>query len=136
MAIDVGTSAATVINKLKVVANTASPQAAINISDTASQLVISDCWIDGNYGSATISNPSGAVATNLLIKDNFLRNQKSATIAVDLNSACTGFLVGNKYHSNVGSSTPSVDPGSLFSYENYSVSAVDKSAVLVPTSLD
>ena len=136
MAIDVGTSTATVMNKLKVVANTASPQAAINISGTATQLVISDCWIDGNYGSATISNPSGAVATNLLIKDNFLRNQKSAVIAVDLNSACTGFLSGNKYHSNVGSSTPSVDPGSLFSYENYSVSAVDKSAVLVPTSLD
>ncbi len=136
MAIDVGTSAATVINKLKVVANTASPQAAINISDTAAQLVVSDCWIDGNYGSATISNPSGAVATNLLIKDNFLRNQKSAVIALDLNSACTGILSGNVYHSNVGSSTGAVDPGSMFSYQNYSVSAVDKSAVLSPVSLD
>lgn len=136
VAIDVGTSTGTVINKLKAVANTTAPNSCIDITGTATQLVVSDCWIDGNYGSATIHNPSGAVATNLLIKDNFLRNQKSAVIAVDLNSACTGFLVGNKYHSNVGSSTPSVDPGSLFSYENYSVSAVDKSAVLVPTSLD
>ena len=136
MAVDVGTSTATVISKCKVVANTASPQAAINISGTATQLVVSDCWIDGNYGSATISNPASTVATNLLIKDNFLRNQKSAVIAVDLNSACTGFLVGNMYHSNVGSSTGAVDPGSLFSYGNYSVSAVDKSAVLSPTSLD
>mgnify|MGYP001578083330 CR=1 FL=1 len=70
------------------------------------------------------------------ITNNYLRNQKSATIAVDLNSACTGILSGNRYHSNVGSSTGAVDPGSMFSYENYSVSAVDKSAILSPTSLD
>ena len=136
VAIDTGTSTATEIYNLKCVANTASPNSCIDITGTATQLVISGCWIDGNYGSATIHNPASQVGTNFLIKNNYLRNQKSAVIAVDLNSACTGILSGNRYHSNVGSSTGAVDPGSMFSYENYSVSAVDKSAILSPVSLD
>lgn len=104
---------------------------AIKISGALTKLKIADCWFDGDFSLACVHNPTGAVATQLLIRDCYLKNDNAAVKSIDLNSACTGFLVRNSYHT-AGTAPAAVDAGSCFSFESYHCDAIDVSGVLDP----
>jgi hypothetical protein len=106
---------------------------AIKIAEALTGLEISECWIDGDYDDACIHNPTGNVATQLLIRDCYLKNDATGNHSIELVSACTGFLVRNSYHNDMTQAT-GVDPGSCFSFECYHDDVVDTSGVLAPAA--
>jgi hypothetical protein len=105
----------------------------IHLGGTNTGFIAKGLWVNGNFGSGTVFNPTNVTCNDLLIQDCFLRNSKTGVIPLDLNGTGTGFLIGNMYSSDVGSST-SVDPGGCLSYECYTARTNDVSAVLAPTT--
>ena len=103
---------------------------AILLEEVEEGVIISDCYIYGDFVVAPIHNPTGKILTNLLIKKCLLKNDQTGDFALELVSACTGMLVENYYHSDAAATA--VDPGSCFSFECYGIDAVDESAFVRP----
>ena len=103
---------------------------AIKIVGAIDGAEIKNCFIAGDFTVAPIHNPTGNIATNLLISDCVLKNDNTGEFALELVSACTGFLVRNYYHTDALATA--VDPGSCFSFECYACNAVDKNGALTP----
>jgi len=114
----------------KILAPNAGADDGINITGAINGAEIKNCFIAGDFAVAPIHNPTGNIATNLLIQDCVLKNDNAGEFALELVSACTGFLVRNYYHTD-GLAT-AVDPGSCFSFECYACNAVDKNGALTP----
>lgn len=104
---------------------------AIKLSEVNDRVSIIGCVAWGDYDDACIHNPTGKVATNLLIKDCLLTNLLTGQHAIELVSACTGSLVQNYYGTDLTQQT-GVDPGSCKSYECYHCDTVDVSAIITP----
>jgi len=114
----------------KILAPNAGADDGINITGAINGAEIKNCFIAGDFTVAPIHNPTGNIATNLLIQDCVLKNDQTGDFALELVSACTGFLVRNYYHSD-GLAT-AVDPGACFSFECYACHAADKNGLLTP----
>lgn len=118
------------ITNCRFVAPNAGAEEAILLEEVEEGVVISGCYIYGDFSIAPIHNPTGKVLTNLLIKNCILKNDSSGDFALELVSACTGFLVENYYHTDAAATA--VDPGSCFSFECYGIDATDESAFVRP----
>src|SRR3990167_186018 len=70
---------------------------AISIEGTPDGIEIVGCHIYGDFADACIHNPTGNVATNLKIHDNYLQNDQNGDHALELVSACTGEVRGNHF---------------------------------------
>jgi hypothetical protein len=114
----------------KFLAPNAGAAEAIKIVGAIDGAEIKNCFIAGDFTVAPIHNPTGNIATNLLISDCVLKNDNTGEFALELVSACTGFLVRNYYHTD-GLAT-AVDPGACFSFECYACHAADKNGALTP----
>ena len=114
----------------KILAPNAGADDGINITGAINGAEIKNCFIAGNFAVAPIHNPTGNIATNLLISDCVLKNDKTGEFALELVSDCTGFLVRNYYHTNALATA--VDPGACFSFECYACHAADKNGILTP----
>jgi len=114
----------------KFLAPNAGAAEAINLTGATNGVEIRNCFIAGDFTVAPIHNPTGNIATNLLISDCVLKNDNTGELALELVSACTGFLVRNYYHTDALATA--VDPGSCFSFECYACHAADKNGVLTP----
>ena len=68
---------------------------AISIEGTPDGIEVIGCHIYGDFADACIHNPTGNVATNLKIHDNYLQNDNNGNHAIELVSACTGEIRGN-----------------------------------------
>jgi hypothetical protein len=118
------------LDNVRILSPVAGAEEGIKIVGAHNGLVIRDCVVNGDFSVAPIHNPTGNVATNILISDCFLKNDQAGDFALELVSACTGALVRNYYHTNALATA--VDPGSCFSYECYTCHAVDKNGLLTP----
>lgn len=109
---------------------TAGANSGIKIAAAKDRIRIEDCTIDGDFADAGIHNPTGNVATNLVLRNNLVRNRQTGDHAIELVSACTGEAIGNRLFAD----TPGVvfDPGSLFCADNYEAYKVDSAAVVSP----
>ena len=134
-AIDVNGGAANaadraVIRRCKIIGEAAGPANAIELGEVADGVVIEDNWISGDFSTAAIQ--SGSALTNLLIKDNYIRNVNAADFAIELTAAATGLCVGNRLAADAAATT--LDPGSLMCVDNVMVNAIDRSSIPVPTT--
>lgn len=103
---------------------------AIQVSEITHNVEIANCDVYGFFSLACIYNPGSTVLVNLRIQDCRLTNLTTSGTAVELLSACTG-VASNLYmyadtYANV------IDPGSLYCFQCYSVSSLDKNARLNP----
>ena len=114
----------------KILAPNAGADDGINITGAINGAEIKNCFIAGDFTVAPIHNPTGNIATNLLISDCVLKNDKTGEFALELVSACTGFLVRNYYHTNALATA--VDPGGCFSFECYACHQADRNGALTP----
>lgn len=105
--------------------------AAIEIAKAIDDLEIAGCYIHGNWDDAGIHNPTGNVATRLLIHDNIVANVASGQHAIELVSACTGEAKGNMLYSDAIATV--FDPGSLKCVQNYANVGTDQGGTEVPT---
>ena len=134
-AIDVNGGAANaadraVIRHCKIIGEAAGPANAIELGEVADGVVIEGNWISGDFSTAGIQ--SGSALTNLLIKDNYIRNVNAADWAIELTAAATGLCVGNRLAADAAATT--LDPGSLMCVDNEMVNAIDRSSIPVPTT--
>lgn len=110
---------------------------AIKISAAKDRIQVIGNEVFGDFNDACIHNPTGNVATRVLIADNILTNLQSGDHAIELVSACTGVIKNNIVNSTlaaVGSRT-AIDPGSAYCIENYGSDGVgDVSGVLNPAA--
>ncbi len=106
---------------------------AIKIGVVVDRLTIEGCTVIGDYADACIHNPIGNIATNLIIRDCFLKNDNTGEHSIELVSACTGALIRNYYHNDMAQAT-GVDPGSCHSFECYHCDAIDVSGILAPAA--
>lgn len=114
----------------KFLAPNAGAAEAIKIVGAIDGAEIKNCFIAGDFTVAPIHNPTGNIATNLLISDCVLKNDNTGEFALELVSACTGFLVRNYYHTDALATA--VDPGSCYSFECFACHQVDKNGLLTP----
>jgi hypothetical protein len=114
----------------KFLAPNAGAAEAIKIVGAINGVEIKNCFAAGDFSVAPIHNPTGNIATNLLISDCVLKNDNAGEFALELVSACTGSLVRNFYHTDTLATA--VDPGACFSFECYACHQVDKNGVLTP----
>lgn len=114
----------------KILAPNAGADDGINITGAINGAEIKNCFIAGDFAVAPIHNPTGNIATNLLIQDCVLKNDNAGEFALELVSACTGFLVRNYYHTNALATA--VDPGACFSFECYACHQADRNGLLTP----
>lgn len=103
---------------------------AIEIGAVEDGIVIEGNWITGDYAVAGIH--SGSALTNLLLKDNIIRNVNAADFAVELTAAATGMAIDNRFYADALATT--FDPGSLMCAGNLAVDAIDQSAVPIPAT--
>jgi len=103
--------------------------AGIDLEEVAEGVVISGCYIYGEFSIAAIHNITGKVLTNLLIEKCYLKNDTTGQTSIELISACTGMLVENYYHCDHNAP---VDTGACFSFECYGIDDVDESAYVRP----
>lgn len=118
------------ITNCRIIAPDAGANEAILLEEVEEGVVISGCYIYGDFEVAAIHNPTGKVLTNLLIKKCMLKNDQTGDFALELVSACTGFLVENYYHADASATL--VDPGSCFSFECYGIDVVEEGAFIRP----
>ena len=114
----------------KILAPNAGADDGINITGAINGAEIKNCFIAGDFAVAPIHNPTGNIATNLLIQDCVLKNDNAGEFALELVSACTGFLVRNYYHTDALANA--VDPGACFSFECYACHQADRNGLLTP----
>lgn len=117
-----------VVRGNKIVSEAAGAVNAIEIGAVQDGLVIEGNWISGDYSDAAVA--SGSVCTNMLIKDNHIRNVNAGDWAIELTAAATGMCVGNRLYSD-GVAT-ALDPGSLMCVDNLWVGAINQSSVPIP----
>jgi hypothetical protein len=132
ISVDAAASGLTVKNCTAVNAN-----ATAGDSDTwlnLDEIAVTDCSVIGNTVFGTFDEAcvwwDSAVPINLLVKDNVLSNLTSGQMCIEGTGAATGMCVGNAMFSDTLGAV--LDPGSLKCVENYAVTAIDESAVLVP----
>ena len=109
---------------------------AIKIATAVNDPLIAGCRVFGDFGDACIHNPTGNVATNLLITRNHLTNTQTGDHAIELVSACTGDISYNTANSTLAAvaTKTAIDPGSCRCIENYGSDGVgDVSGLLNPT---
>lgn len=115
----------------------AGANSAIKIETAVDRTTIVGCEVFGDYADACIHNPTSAVATRVLIKDNVLTNLQSGDHAIELVSACTGTISRNIVNSTLAAvgTRGAIDPGACFCVENYGSDGVgDVSGVLNPAA--
>ena len=105
--------------------------AGIELGEVADDVQIRGTVIIGDWGDASIHNPTGKVLTDLTIADCELTNYQTGDHSIELVSACTGNLIRNMYHNNMTQATGS-DPGSCFTFECYHDDVIDTSAIVSP----
>lgn len=128
--IDLGAANAVVKNCVITATTAAGADAGIELSAAVDNIQIIGCRVIGNFQEASIHNPTGNVATNLLIQDCILGNEQTGDWCLELVSACTGNLIRNTYNADTDAAL--VDPGSCFSFECYGCDTVDTSGFLLP----
>ena len=116
----------------KFVSITIGATAAIEIGEVEDGVEIVGNYIYGDFSSAGIHNPTGKVATNLLIKDNIVANTNTGEHAIELVSACTGQCVDNRLYGDTWGTI--LDPGSLMCNGNLATDAIDQAGVPVPVT--
>jgi hypothetical protein len=115
----------------------AGADSAVKISAAKDRIVIEDNVVYGDFSDACIHNPTGNVATNVVIRNNVLTNLQTGDHAIELVSACTGVISRNVVNSTLAAvaTKTSVDPGSCYCIENYGSDGVgDVSGVLNPVA--
>ena len=112
----------------KIIGEAAGPANAIELGEVADGVVIEGNWISGDFNAAF---KSGSAPTNLLIKDNYIRNVNAADWAIEL-TAATGLCVGNRLAADAAATT--LDPGPLMCVDNEMVNAIDRSSIPMPTT--
>jgi hypothetical protein len=136
IAVDLGEDRTFVTNSyFKSVA--AGANSAIKISAAKDRIRIVGNEVFGDYADAAIHNPTGNVATRVLIADNILTNLQSGDHAIELVSACTGVIKNNIVNSTLAAiaTRTAIDPGSCYCIENYGSDGVgDVSGVLNPVA--
>ena len=102
----------------------------IKIAAAKDRIRLENNVVDGDFSDAGIHNPTSAIATNLVIANNIVRNRQTGDHAIELVSACTGEATGNQLFGD----TPGVvfDPGSLFCSNNWENHKIDTQAVPSP----
>lgn len=105
---------------------------AVSIEGTPDGIVISGNRIYGDFADACIHNPTGNVATNLVIEGNYLQNDQTGDHAIELVSACTGTISKNQLVTDAIATA--VDQGSCNAFDNlyYDSSDVDAGATPFP----
>ena len=105
---------------------------AISIEGTPDGIVIAGNRIYGDFADACIHNPTGNVATNLVIDSNYLQNDQAGDHAIELVSACTGTISRN--HLVTDAIATAVDQGSCNAFDNlyYDSSDTDAGASAFP----
>lgn len=105
---------------------------AVSIEGTPDGIVIAGNRIYGDFADACIHNPTGNVATNLVIDSNYLQNDQTGDHAIELVSACTGTI--SKNHLVTDAIATAVDQGSCNAFDNlyYDSSDVDAGATPFP----
>lgn len=106
---------------------------AISIEGTPDGIEVVGCRIYGDFADACIHNPTGNVATNLLIKDNYLQNDQTGDHAIELVSACTGELSGNRLVTDAIATA--ADLGSMVAFDNLYFDSSDTDAAGTPYPL-
>lgn len=119
-----------VVRNCKLVCEAAGAVNAIELGAVEDGVVLEGNWISGDYSDAAIA--SGAICTNLLIKDNVIRNVNAGDWAIELTGAATGLCVGNRMYT--GAVGTALDPGSLMCVDNLWVGAVDQSGIPIPVA--
>lgn len=109
---------------------TAGANSAIKIGAALSNLEIAYCRIVGDWADAGIHNPTGNVATELSIHDNYIENDQTGDHAIELVSACTGGIYDNALYADAIATV--LDPGSCKCAGNKANVAIDQGAVEVP----
>jgi len=89
------------------------------------------CTIVGQFLEAAIWG-GAAVPTNVLIKDNVVKNTQTGQFAVEFSGNATGMLVGNKLYSD--DYTTLLDPGYFMCIDNWAVDIYDEAAIPIPLS--
>lgn len=84
---------------------------AIELAEVQDGVVIERNDIVGDFDDAAIHNPTGKVMTNLVIRNNYVRNNQAGQHAIELVSACTGTAYDNRMVTDV--ITTAFDAGAL-----------------------
>ena len=132
-------ASATAADRMRIIGNTfrsttAGAASAISLIGTEDGVEIVGNYISGDYSTAAISNPTGNVLTNLLIEDNYIRNDNAGDWAIELVSACTGVIRNNDVATDAIATA--VDWGSCFAFGNkyFDTSDTDKNSTEIPTA--
>ena len=104
----------------------------IKIAAAKDRITIEGCVIDGDFADAGIHNPTGTIATNVVLRNNIVRNRQTGDHAIELVSACTGEATGNSLSGDTFGTV--FDPGSLFCANNYETIAADDPGYPSPVS--
>jgi hypothetical protein len=99
-----------VIEGNKILAPNAGANNAISLVGVTDGVTIRGNHINGDFADACIHNPTGNVLTNMVIEDNFLKNDQTGDHAIELVSACTGVISNN--HMVTSLATAALDAGS------------------------
>lgn len=136
--IDIGATAARcVVRGCYVKSVAAGANSGIKLSGAVDRPTIEDNRVWGDFADACIHNPTSAVATNCMIRNNVLTNHQSGDHAIELVSACTGVIARNIVNSTLAAvgTKGAIDPGSCYCVENYGSDGVgDVSGVINPAA--
>jgi len=110
----------------------AGAKAGVKLSGATSLARIVDCDIIGDFSEAGIWNPTGNIATDILIADCNIRNTATGDPALELVSACTGLISNNRLYSDTVGSV--LDPGSCHCQGNLGSTAADEAGTTIPTA--
>jgi len=113
----------------------AGAEEAIKLLGAADGIIIKNCRIYGDFSVAPIHNPTGNIATNILILGNYLQNDQSGDLALELVSAVTGAIINNLLVTDAIATA--LDAGSCYCFGNlyFDSSDTDVSGTSIPTSV-
>lgn len=116
------------IRRCRITSPTAGAAQGIEIGAVEDQIVIEDCWIDGDFTAAGIH--SASAFTNSLIARNYVANRNAGEHAIELSAAATGMLVDNRLYGDTLGTI--LDPGSMMCLGNLETDAIDQAGVDSP----
>ncbi len=101
----------------------------------ADRAIIRNCNIQGNYSVANIDNQTTA-CNNILIHDNYLKQENSVDLLIDLHTDTDGMIGDNKEEcaDDATAVTAFMDIGNCTEYENYGVNDDGQRGILLGTT--
>ena len=117
--------------RVKAIQRAAGADQVVDLEQIQDGVEIVGCHFDADCENGVVYSP--AILTDVLVKDNIIKNRQAGDHAIEFSAAAIGFIIDNRlFGSTLGTI---LDPGSCYCAGNLESNAIDSPAIVTPVAV-